>query len=355
MWDWGWTYQGLSINNCNTGIDISAGGSSNVATGSITLLDSSFTNVPVGIVTAWTASSKPATAGSLIMENVALTNVPVAVAGPSGTLLAGSSGSTTIAAWGNGYSYTPSGPNTLDDSFTPNSRPSSLLYGDRYYSRSKPQYSSYPASSFITARSCGAEGDGTTDDTAALQGAINSAVSQAKVLWLDYGMYRVTSTISIPPSAIIVGESYPVILSSGPYFNDMANPRPVLQVGSASGQSGYVELSDFIVGSQAAQAGAVLIEWNLATDGTPSGMWDVHTRIGGFTGSQLQVGQCVKAPSSSATNAYCIGAFMSMHVTSAASGLYMENVWLWYVFAPTLASYFRRLSHKMQDCRPRYR
>jgi glucan 1,3-beta-glucosidase len=45
-----------------------------------------------------------------------------------------------------------------------------------------------------------------------------------------------------------------------------------------------------IVSTQGAQPGAVLIEWNLAapTD-SPAGMWDVHGRIGGFAGSQLQV------------------------------------------------------------------
>lgn len=51
-----------------------------------------------------------------------------------------------------------------------------------------------------------------------------------------------------------------------------------------------------IVSTQSAQAGATLIEWNLASRGTPSGMWDVHTRIGGFSGSNLQVVQCPTTP-----------------------------------------------------------
>jgi len=81
-----------------------------------------------------------------------------------------------------------------------------------------------------------------------------------------------------------------------------------------------------IVSTQGAQAGATLIEWNLATSGTPSGMWDVHTRVGGFVGSDLQVAQCPVTASSSAVNTNCIGAFMSMHITPSAAGLYMENV-----------------------------
>jgi len=124
-----------------------------------------------------------------------------------------------------------------------------------------------------------------------------------------------------------VGEGYSVIMSSGSFFNG-ATPQPVVRVGTA-GSMGQVEWSDMIVATHGAQAGAVLIEWNLATSGTPSGMWDVHTRVGGFTGSNLQVGQCAKNPIQTSINSGCIGAFMSMHITPSASGLYMENNWLW--------------------------
>jgi glucan 1,3-beta-glucosidase len=244
-------------------------------------------------------------------------------------MLAGTTGSTTITAWGNGHSYTPSGPTQFAGAITANSRPAALLSNGRYYTRSKPQYETLSASSFLSARSAGAKGDGATDDTAALQSAINNAVSQGKVLFLDYGLYRVTSTIRIPPGAKIVGESFPVILSSGAFFNDVNNPQPVVQVGSSSGQAGQVELSDFIVSTQNVQAGAVCIEWNLASSGTPSGMWDVHVRIGGYTGSQQQVAQCPKTPGSATVNSNCLTAFMGMHVTKGASGLYMENVWIW--------------------------
>ncbi|KAL2019376.1 hypothetical protein VTK56DRAFT_9667 [Thermocarpiscus australiensis] len=330
IWNWGWTYHGLSINNCQVGIDLSNGGSSALNVGSVTLLDSEFTNVPVAVKTAWTTTSNPDTAGSLVMENIALNNVPVAVQGPSGTMLAGTTGSTTIQAWGNGHSYTPSGgPVEFSGAVTPNSRPGVLLSNGRYYTRSKPQYEDLPASSFLSVRAAGAKGDAATDDTAALQSAIDSAVAQGKIVFLDYGIYRVTSTIRIPPGAKIVGESFPTIMSSGAFFNDVNNPKPLLQVGSASGQAGEVELSDFVVSTQNMGAGAVLIEWNLASSGTPSGMWDVHARVGGFVGSQQQVAQCVKTPGDATVRSNCIVAYMAMHVSRGASGLYMENVWLW--------------------------
>jgi glucan 1,3-beta-glucosidase len=305
LWDWGWVYQGISINNCQKGIDMSAGGSSAQNVWSVTLIDSSITNTPIGIITAHTSSSSPATAGSLIIENVALTNVPTAIQLTGGsTLLAGTSGSMTIAGWGQGHKYTPSGPTQFQGIITPNSRPASLLSGNKYYVQSKPQYNNLPVSSFQSVRGAGAAGNGVQDDTYALQQVINNAAAAGAVVFFDAGTYRVTSTLFIPAGSKIVGEGYSVIMSSGSYFNNMASPQPVVRVGHA-GDTGQVQWSDMIVSTQGQQAGAVLIEWNLNTSGTPSGMWDVHTRIGGFVGSNLQYAQC---PSGSQNTGSCIGA-----------------------------------------------
>ncbi|KAI8958122.1 glycoside hydrolase family 55 protein [Daldinia sp. FL1419] len=327
LWNWGWTYIGLQINDCQKGIDITAGGSDALATGSITVIDSAFKNTPVGITTAYQPGAKPDTAASVILENLKLDNVPVAVEGPSGTILEG--GSTTIEAWGQGHQYTPDGPNTFQAAITPNKRPDSLVANGAYYSRSKPQYEKLTASDIVSARDSGAKGDGSTDDTKALQSAIDSAASGGKVLFLDHGIYKVTSTLSIPAGSKIVGEGYPIIAANGNAFGDMSNPKPLLQVGANSGDAGQVELSDFVVGNIGPAPGATLIEWNLASADTPSGMWDVHARVGGFSGSDFQVAQCPKNPGSSDINDKCIGAYMMMHVTKQASNLYMENTWLW--------------------------
>ncbi|KAL2266052.1 hypothetical protein VTJ83DRAFT_5404 [Remersonia thermophila] len=334
IWNWGWTYSGLSISNCQIGIDMSAGNTSRLEVGSVTLLDSTFTNVPVAIKTGWTSSSKPPTANSLVIENIRLVNSRVAVQGSGGTtLLAGTSGTTTIAAWAIGHRYASSGgPAELKgQAFSANPRPSVLVGPDgRYLTRSKPQYESLGAGSFLSARAYNAKGDAAADDTHALQAAIDASAAQKKVLFLDHGVYKVTRTIRIPAGARIVGESFPVIMSAGSWFNDVNNPRPVVQVGTASGQAGRVELSDFIVSTQGAQAGAVCIEWNLASpERDPSGMWDVHVRIGGFQGTRQQVAECKKQPGSAAVKPECVVAFMAMHVTKGAKALYMENVWLW--------------------------
>ena len=323
FWDWSWAYKSISINNCQVGIDISAGGSGNQQVGSITLFDSQISNTPVGIRTAFNSGSQPPAAGSVILENVQLTNVGIAIQGPSGTVLAG--GSMTIAAWGEGHQYTPNGPNFFQGNIAANNRPGSLLSGGKYLEMSKPQYQNLGTGSFRSVRSAGARGDGRTDDTAALQNVINSAAANNQIVFFDSGTYLVTNTIFMPANSKWVGETYPIIMSSGGYFNDINNPKPVVRVGNP-GDQGQVQWSDMIVSTQGGQAGAVLIEWNLATGGTPSGMWDVHTRIGGFAGSNLQLAQC---PAGTQPNPNCIGAYMAMHVTPSANGLYMENVWLW--------------------------
>lgn len=331
-WDWGWTYKSLHINNCKVGIDISIGGHDEQAVGSITLLDSFITDTPVGIITAHDSTSKPPTAGSVVLENISAQNVPVIVQGPDQTAaLAG--GSVHVDAWAQGHSYTPNGPKDIQGTFTPNSRPASLVQGQQFYEHSKPQYNGASASSFSSTRDGGAKGDGKTDDTDALQKVINNAAASGKIVFFDAGTYLVTSTLSIPAGSKLIGEGYSVIMSSGSFFNSMSDPKPVVQVG-ASGDSGQVEWSDMIASTQGAQAGAILIQWNLASpSGNPSGMWDVHTRVGGFAGSNLQTEQCAATPGTSIPPAEvksdCIAAFMLMHVTPSATGLYMENCWLW--------------------------
>jgi hypothetical protein len=290
LWDWGWTYSSISINDCQVGLDITNIDDSNqLLVSSVVFIDSQITNTPVGIAYGNTAATGPAHGNNLILENVGLSNVPVAIQGPGkATLLAGTTDKSTISGWGKGHYYTPtSGPNDLPGIIAPNARPSDLTSGSMFYERSKPQYENVPASQFLSVRAAGAAGDG-TDDTAIINAVLAEAAATGKIVFFDAGMYTVTSTIKVPPGSRIVGEAYPVILSSGPFFADLDNPQPVVQVG-IPGAVGTVEWSDMIISTKGAQAGAILVEWNLASTGTPSGMWDVHTRVGGFKGSDLLV------------------------------------------------------------------
>ena len=353
IWSWGWTYQGISINNCEVGFDFTSIGNdpNTPATlglyqvGSITILDSSISNTPIGILIGNAdAVADPRSVNNFIFENIALNNVSVAIRDnndPGSDALVGTPTNTVISAWGKGNQYnaataqsnTPSTP--IPGTFQPFTRPPSLLGPNgRYYTRSKPLYTDLPASSFLSARSFGAVGNGQGDDAEALNELFAAAAEQGKVAFIDHGQYVVRSTVFIPPGARIVGESYPQIVSAGPFFNSIVNPRPVVQIGNP-GQAGSVEWSDTIVSTRGQQVGAIAIQYNLASAAsTPSGMWDVHVRIGGFAGSNLQLADCPKTPAVNANNQAninqnCIAAFMSMHITAPSSGLYMENCWFW--------------------------
>lgn len=120
LWNWGWTYINVQFNNCGTGIDITARkpDGTTLVVGSAIIMDSTFKDTPTAIKTVYTANGAPDTAGSLILENVQLSNVNTAVQGSSGSLLAG--GSTTIAAWGQGHQYVPNANRELNGDLTPN-------------------------------------------------------------------------------------------------------------------------------------------------------------------------------------------------------------------------------------------
>jgi len=89
-------------------------------------------------------------------------------------------------------------------------------------------------------------------------------------------------------------------------------------------------MSDLVFQTLGPQPGAILVEWNVAQSSIGSAaMWDVHFRIGGSAGTQLQSNTCAKNPTSTAApNPACEGAFLLLHVTEQASIL-MENNWLW--------------------------
>jgi glucan 1,3-beta-glucosidase len=209
------------------------------------------------------------------------------------------------------------------------SKPSALVESSgKVYERSKPQYESYPASSFVSVKAAGAKGDGTTDDTAALQKVLDSATTD-QIVYVDHGAYIITSTLKVPKNIKIVGEIWPLLMASGTAFSDQNNPIPLLQIGEA-GDTGDVEMQDLILETKGPAPGAILMEWNVAGSSQGSAaMWDVHFRIGGSAGTELQSDTCSKNPTTThGANDACEGAFMLFHATQSASS-YVENCWFW--------------------------
>ncbi|KAL7934996.1 glycoside hydrolase family 55 protein [Trichoderma chlorosporum] len=327
-WNWLWSFHGLSINNANVGIDMSAldgNGLQNV--GSILLSDSKLVNTKVGVLTGHSLNEAD-TRGTLVLDNVDMTsNTPIAVKSSSSgaTILAGNA---NIASWTQGRAYTNASGKNVQGTRATVSKPSALTAGGKVFTRSKPQYENVAASNFVSVKAHGAKGDGSTDDTAAIQAVFNS-VSSGQIVYFDHGAYVITDTIKVPKNIKIVGEIWPLIMVGGTKFNNINNPQPVWQVGQP-GDVGNVEIQDLIFETLGPQPGAIIVEWNVAGSSQgAAGLWDVHFRIGGTAGTQMQSDRCVKTPTVTTNpNPSCYGAFLLLHVTTSGS-IYMENNWLW--------------------------
>ena len=349
-WNWLWNLKSLNVNNCGVGVNMS-NTPSNQTVGSVIVQDSVFKKTPKGVITAYSKTSNiPATGNTLIIDNCDFSGSDIAVADPNGaTILKGGS---KVASWIQGHGYTtgvdnepqastcaasaPTASNTkLQAPLAAPTKPPSLLTKDgKVFERVKPQYEHISTTSFISIKSAGAKGDGKTDDTAAIQKALDGIKSD-QIAYFDHGAYVVTKTIKVPKNIKITGEMWPVILATGPTFSNPSSPVPVFQIGQ-HGDSGAVEISDLIFSTKGRAPGAILVEWNLSaqpkTQGA-SGLWDVHFRVGGFAGTELQSDKCAKNPN--ATGPYpvekinqCTGAFLLLHITQRGS-VYVENAWFW--------------------------
>ncbi|KAH7303617.1 pectate lyase superfamily protein-domain-containing protein, partial [Stachybotrys elegans] len=323
IWDWGWTWQDLTVRSAWIAIQCTQfGGDGDQGTGSLTVMDSHFDSVPFAITV------HPTNRPALVIDNLFIEgNTPSVVLVDGGeTLLPGvTGGSATIRSWAMGRRYTNidgSGETTMG-SLQPN-KPASLLGPNgKMFTRSKPQYEGLGAGSFVSVADFGATGDGTGDQSTAINAAI--AAAAGRIVFFPSGVYPVESTVFVPPGTRIVGESWPQILGTGLLFSNQLDPQAVFRVGN-KGDVGNVEISDLIFGIRGPAPGAVVVEWNIreASQGSAA-MWDSHVRIGGSIGSDLQYEDCPEGTTQPST---CLAAALMMHVTEGSSG-YFENVWLW--------------------------
>ncbi|KAF6824052.1 LysM domain-containing protein [Colletotrichum plurivorum] len=292
---------------------VSDDGSGNI--GSVSIMDSSFSNVGTAAVLIGPPSSKPGSSSTgVVFEKVEMSGVAAAVKDTSGNVLLGSAG--TIDHWVLGPVY---GGSVTARSFSNGGkvgdyrRSSVLVDSDgKYFEKERPQYEDRGVGDFVHLKDLGAAGDGSTDDTAAFQAALYS--SQGKILFVDAGSYIFTSTVTVPIGTKMVGETW------------SHNPKVMLKVGNA-GDVGDIEMQDLIFTNRGPTAGLILVEWNVeaSTPGS-AGLWDCHVRIGGATGTELTPAEC--PPVTSGINSGCNAASLMFHLTTSGSG-YFENMWLW--------------------------
>lgn len=320
-WDWLWTFVGLHIVNSPIGVDVAS------AVGSALIIDSDFSQVTTAISTQYAGTNGE---GSVVLDNVKYNNPGngVIVSNEGNTALAAGSGTTTVKSWVQGFIW-QNNSSTLaqkDLSSLSPSRSASLVNSDgTYFEMTRPNYNMNQ----VDVTTLGLVGDGITDNSKVLQAAVNTYANKA-VLFFPHGIYNIENTVVVPPGSRLVGQVWSVLAATGSAFQNSKSPIPMLQIGTR-GQTGVAQLSDFMISTVGSVVGAKLIEWNMHDpQGQPgsNGMWDVHYRIGGAIGTNIEPNNC---PQGDGTNAHpntCSGAWSLLHVSSTGN-LYMENVWGW--------------------------
>ncbi|KAF3111165.1 hypothetical protein TWF569_005246 [Orbilia oligospora] len=292
--------------------------------GSIVVLDSSFSSVPIGILTSDRTN--------IYLEKLKLDSVASVVTISRGPPILGGNGISIVESWGTKTKYTQFSqvqPSSGNRNISPEIRraPELVDSSGKYFERSRPQYELLGALSFVIVKTFSAVGKGQADDTVALNSALTSAASSGKVLWLPMGLYKVTGTLNVPAGTCLTGECWSQIVASGSFFANERRPQPLLKVGARDGQPGAAELSDIIVTTSTSSGptgGAILVQWNLKSSSPgAAGMWDVLLRVGGAAGTNLQTAQC---PKLSGVENNCIAAALMLHLTRQSAG-YFENVW----------------------------
>ncbi|KJA18557.1 glycoside hydrolase family 55 protein [Hypholoma sublateritium FD-334 SS-4] len=330
VWNWGWTYQGITINNCQVAFDVTTGGITTGAqtSGSLAIIDATVSNTPIFVRTS--LPSNGTLDGSLVINNAKLTNVPVAVGVESTgeTVLAG--GTTIIDSWGQGNVFHgTSGTGTFTQGPIISTRkPSSLLdRTGKIFGRAHPQYAAFSTSQFVSVKDNGAKGDGLTDDTAAIT-AVFEKFAGCKIIFFDAGTYIITSTITIPAGTQVVGEAWSVIAGKGAAFENANEPTPVVRVGAPDSQ-GMIEVTDIIFTTVGPAPGAIVVEWNVqqpSGQAGATGMWDSHIRLGGAAGTNLEPLTCPSDGSGGTAN--CYAAYLALHLTPKSTA-YLEGTWVW--------------------------
>ncbi|KAL3462096.1 pectate lyase superfamily protein-domain-containing protein [Aspergillus heterothallicus] len=328
IWDWGWVWKSITVNNAQVGFRLYNDANGQIP-GSVTIVDSTFLNigqhaiemaVPVDIVDSGFTG--------LVLDNVNLdggikdhwSDNEILAGGYYKSYIMGATYKDNKRTWTNGaMDYTRE--ETLLGSSV------SGLEVSPYFERPRNQYTDKSASDFVHLKNEGAAGDGSTDDTAAVQNTLNKYGDGSKIIFVDAGTYILTDTVTVPKDAKLVGETWAQFAASGDKFSDATNPAVMLKVGN-EGDVGTVELQDLILTSKGPTPGVVLMEWNVAASTAgAAALWDVHVRLGGATGTGLTPSEC--PPITSGTNpSSCQVASMLLHVTKKASG-YFDNMWLW--------------------------
>ncbi|KAM3538771.1 hypothetical protein ARSEF1564_008314 [Beauveria bassiana] len=327
IWSWGWVWKSITVRNAKVGFRL-YNDVSNEIPGSATFLDSMFSDIKEASIEMATPQDKMDSGFTgLVLDNVKLA-APIKDYSSSKQIL--DSGYYRYYAMGSTYknntrSFTNAPLNYTREASILGSKVSGLDVAP-FYERARNQYKDKSASDFVHIKDEGAKGDGSTDDTQAVQSVFNKYKDGSKIIYIDAGTYILKDTVIIASGVRIVGKTWSQFAAYGDVFSNADKPKVMLS--SNEGDVGNIEMQDLILTSKGPTPGVVLMEWNIrAKSNGDAALWDVHIRLGGAVGTQLTPAEC--PPSKSGTNPdTCKVASLLLHITPKASG-YFDNLWAW--------------------------
>lgn len=138
----------------------------------------------------------------------------------------------------------------------------------RRASRPRPTFD-LPGAEPANVLSFGAKGDGLHDDTEAFV----KAIAAAEVVFLPWGLFRITDTLVLRSKTKIVGEGLAHIWlgNSSKGFDDPSRIKPLIL--APDDATAEIWLADLRLTCGSGNSGAVTVHWMA---GSASGIWDVH-------------------------------------------------------------------------------
>jgi glucan 1,3-beta-glucosidase len=144
---------------------------------------------------------------------------------------------------GNQYAVGATSPKVVSGERIPTPRLASLVNNSgAFVTVVPPTYQDLTTAQVVNVKEHSVVGDGTTDDTAAIQAVIASATAKNQLVFFPYGTYLITDTIKIPKGSRLVGEAWSQLMASGSKFADIKNPRPMIQIGVPGDVGMYFQL-----------------------------------------------------------------------------------------------------------------
>ena len=134
----------------------------------------------------------------------------------------------------------------------------------------------------LNVRNFGAKGDGVTDDTAAIQAALNAYPNGQRIIYLPNGTYLVSKTLSWPAGTPGTGNDYKNTILQGQSqngviirlkdeasgFTDPNNPQAVIFTGPAPAQRFGNSIRNLTVDTGSKNSGAIGIQFNASNQGS---------------------------------------------------------------------------------------